>query len=115
VQITEGKLLRIFVDESDRCQGKPLHEAIVAKAYELGLAGATVWRGVAGFGATHRIHTAKILRLSDDLPVVIEIVDSAGNIEAALPQIDALIQASGNGGLITLEKVEMIVYANAKA
>ncbi len=107
----EGKLLRIFVGESDRCQGRPLYEAIVLKARELGLAGATVWRGIEGFGATSRIHTTKVLRLSEDLPLLIEIVDTEEKVLAALPELDALMEAAGGGGLVTLEKAEIIKYA----
>jgi PII-like signaling protein len=112
MNIGEGKLLRIFVGESDRSHGRPLYEVIVRKARELGLAGATVWRGVEGFGARSRIHTAKILRLSEDLPVIIEIVDSDEKIRAALPALDALIEAAGGGGLVTLEKAEVIKYSH---
>jgi PII-like signaling protein len=108
----EGKLLRIFVGESDRAAGRPLYEAIVRKARELGLAGATVWRGIEGYGAASRIHTAKILRLSEDLPIVIEIVDSEEKIRAALPHIDALMEAAGSGGLVTLEKADIIRYTH---
>jgi len=111
----DGKLLRIFLGESDRCDGHPLYEVIVRKARELGLAGATVWRGVEGYGAASRIHTAKILRLSEDLPIIIEIVDSEEKIRAALPHLDALIEAGGGGGLITLEKAEIIKYTHGKA
>ncbi|HVM97042.1 MAG TPA: DUF190 domain-containing protein [Candidatus Acidoferrales bacterium] len=106
----EGKLLRIFVGEADRCHGQLLYEAIVRKARELGLAGATVWRGVEGYGAGSRIHTAKILRLSEDLPILIEIVDSEEKIRAALPELDALMETAGGGGLVTLEKAEIIKY-----
>lgn len=113
--IEEGKLLRIFIGESDRCGGKPLHEALVRKAHELGLAGATVWRGIEGFGANSRIHTAKVLRLSEDLPMVIEIIDSAARIQAALPEIEALLEAGSGGGLVTLEDAEVIRYTPAKA
>lgn len=111
----DGKLLRIFVGESDRVGGRPLYEAIVHKAHDLGLAGATVWRGIEGFGAASRIHTAKILRLSEDLPILIEIVDSEEKIRAALPLFDAMIEASGGGGLITLEKAEIIKYTHGRA
>jgi PII-like signaling protein len=107
----EGRLLRIFVGESDRVHGRPLYEAIVHKARELGLAGATVWRGVEGYGARSHIHTAKILRLSQDLPLVIEIVDSEEKIRAALPALDALMEAAGGGGLVTLEKAQIIKYS----
>ena len=110
----EGKLLRIFVGESDRCEGRSLYEAIVLKARELGLAGATVWRGIEGYGAASRIHTAKILRLSEDLPVLIEIVDSEEKVRAALPAFDALMEAAGGGGLITLEKAEIIKYTHGR-
>src|SRR5262245_20805734 len=111
----EGKLLRIFVGESDRCGGRPLYEAIVYKARELGLAGATVWRGIEGYGAASRIHTAKILRLSEDLPVLIEIVDTEEKIRAALPALDTLIETAGGGGLVTLEKAEIIRYTHGKS
>src|SRR2546422_3082935 len=100
----QGKLLRIFVGESDRWHHQPLYEAIVLKARELGLAGATVLRGPMGFGATSRLHTAKVLRLSMDLPIVIEIVDAAEKIDEFLPQLDALMK----GGLVTLEDVRVI-------
>jgi PII-like signaling protein len=110
----EGKLLRIFVGESDRVHGKPLYEAIVHRAHDLGLAGATVWRGIEGYGAASRIHTAKILRLSEDLPLIIEIIDSEEKIRAALPELDALMEASGSGGLVTLEKAEIIKYTQGR-
>jgi PII-like signaling protein len=102
----QGQLLRIFVGESDKWHGKPLYEAIVRLARKRGLAGATVIRGLEGFGATSRIHTARILRLSEDLPIVIEIVDRADRIEAILPEIDPMI----GDGLITLETVRIITY-----
>ena len=110
-----GKLLRIFVGESDRYHGRPLYEAIVHAAHELGLAGATVWRGIEGYGAASRIHTAKILRLSEDLPVLIEIVDTEEKIRAALPQFDAMIEAAGGGGLVTLEHAEIIKYTHGRS
>jgi PII-like signaling protein len=102
----DGLLLRIFVGESDTWRGRPLYEEIVRRAREEGLAGATVLRGIAGFGAHSRIHTSRILRLSEDLPVVIEIVDEAERIEAVLPTLDELIRE----GLITLERVRVIAY-----
>ncbi|MBI4515212.1 MAG: DUF190 domain-containing protein [Deltaproteobacteria bacterium] len=111
----EGKLLRIFVGESDRCHGRPLSEALVRKARELGLAGATVWHGIEGYGAGSRIHTAKILRLSEDLPVIIEIVDTEDKIRAALPALDELMEAAGGGGLVTLEKAEIIKYTQGRS
>lgn len=102
----DGKLLRIFVGESDKHEGVPLHEWIVRRAREHGLAGATVLRGLEGFGAHSRLHTAKILRLSTDLPVVIEIVDAEDKIESFFPVIDAAIDE----GLATVEKVEVRFY-----
>ncbi len=96
----EAELLRIFLGESDRHQGRPLYEAIVLEARKRGMAGATVLRGVMGFGADSRMHTAKILRLSEDLPIVVEIVDTPDRIEAFLPDLDAMMKE----GLITLER-----------
>jgi hypothetical protein len=106
----DSQLLRIFIGESDRHEGKPLHEAIVLQARELHLAGATVLRGAMGFGASSRIHTSKILRLSIDLPLVIEIVDSEEKIGAFLPVLDQMM----GGGLVTLEKVRVIHYRPTK-
>ena len=108
----EGKLLRIFIGESDRHHGRALYEVIVRTARELGLAGATVWRGIEGYGAASRIHTAKILRLSEDLPILIEIVDTEEKIRAALPRFDALLGEAGCGGLITLERADIIKYTH---
>lgn len=105
----EGKLLRIFIGESDRWEHKPLYEAIVLKARELGLAGATVLRGPMGFGANSRLHTAKILRLSEDLPLIIEIVDCEEQIQRLLPHLDLMVKE----GLVTLEKVQIIKYRAA--
>jgi len=102
----EGKLLRIFIGESDRHHGRPAHEAILELARREGLAGATVLRGLAGFGGSSHIHTAKILRLSEDLPIVIEIVDAAEKIDAFLPHLEPLV----GGGLVTLERAEVLVY-----
>ncbi|MEX2559082.1 MAG: DUF190 domain-containing protein [Pirellulales bacterium] len=102
----EGWLLRIFIGESDRWHGSPLYEAIVMKARELHLAGATVLRGPMGFGANSRLHTAKILRLSEDLPMVIEIVDSKEKIDELMPHVDAMVSE----GLVTLERVQVIKY-----
>lgn len=110
----EGKLLRIFLGEADRLEGKPLYEVIVAKAREQGLAGATVLRGVEGFGARSRIHTAKILRLSEDLPIVVEIVDTEEKIQAFMPRVDEMFQSSGSGGMITLERADIIRYTTGK-
>ena len=102
----DAMLLRIFIGEADRHDGKPLYEAIVMKARELHLAGATVLRGPMGFGHSSRIHTAKILRLSEDLPFVIEIVDSEEKIDAFLPVLDKMM----GSGLMTLEKVKVVQY-----
>jgi PII-like signaling protein len=107
---TEGKLLRIFIGESDRWDGRPLYEAIVARARELGLAGATVWKGYMGFGAHSRVHTASVLRLSEDLPIVIEIVDAAERIEGFLPELDRMVQE----GLVTLERAEVLLYRSGR-
>src|SRR5690349_17275540 len=103
--------LRIFIGESDRWEHKPLYEAIVLKAREQHLAGATVLRGPMGFGKSSRLHTAKILRLSMDLPLVIEIVDSEEKIQAFLPVLDKMM----GGGLVTLEKVKVLQYKGAEA
>lgn len=106
----DGWLLRVFIGESDQWHGRPLYEAIVTKARELHLAGATVLRGPMGFGAHSRMHTAKLLSLSDDLPMVIEIVDSREQIDLLLPHIDEMVAE----GLVTLERVRVIKYrANA--
>lgn len=102
----DGQLLRIFIGEADRWHGKPLYEAIILKAREMGIAGATMLRGMMGYGANSRIHTAKILRLSEDLPVIVEIVDNAEKIERLLPAIDEMVQE----GLVTLEEVRVIHY-----
>jgi len=102
----DGQLLRIFIGESDRWHGTPLAEAIVRRAREAGLAGATVLRGLEGFGAHSLFHTIKILRLSQDLPLVVEIVDRPERIEAFLPTLDEMVQE----GMMTLEKVHIIAY-----
>jgi PII-like signaling protein len=105
---SEAVLLRLFIGESDRHDGQPLYEAIVMKARELGIAGATVLRGPMGYGRSSRLHTAKILRLSDDLPLVIEIVDTKEKIDLFLEQAEAML---GNG-LVTLEKVWVVRYGH---
>lgn len=102
----QGKLLRIFIGELDTHEGKPLYEWLVEEARNHGLAGATVFRGLEGFGAHSRVHTAKVLRLSIDLPIVIEIVDTEEKIEAFLPIIDRAIPE----GLATVERVEIRFY-----
>src|SRR5215472_7462316 len=102
----QAVLLRIFFGENDQFAGRPLYEAIVLKAREQHLAGATVLRGAMGFGASSRLHTSKILRLSEDLPLVIEIVDSEDKINAFLPTLDGMMTS----GLITMEKVQVLQY-----
>jgi hypothetical protein len=102
----KAKLLRIFIGESDRYNGKPLYEAIVNLARGRSMAGATVLRGILGFGAHSRIHSAKILRLSEDLPIIVEIVDKPERIETILPEIDEMI----GEGLATLEDIQVIFY-----
>jgi PII-like signaling protein len=106
----EAELLRIFIGESDRYDGAPLYEAIVQEARKQGLGGATVFRGLMGYGAHSRTHTAKLLRLSEDLPIVIEIVDSTEKIEGFLPDLDRMM----NEGLVTVERAKVLVYRPAK-
>jgi len=103
---TEGKLLRIFIGEADRWEGRPLYEAVVLEARKRGLAGATVVKGFMGFGAHSRIHTAKLLELSQDLPIIIEIVDAPEKIEAFMPDLEATV----GGGLTTLERAVVLLY-----
>ena len=105
----KGTLLRIFIDEDDKHNGKPLYEQIVLKAKEMHLAGATVIRGLMGFGADNRMHSAKILRLSDNLPIVIELVDTKENLNKLMPFLDETVQE----GLITMEKVRVIKYRHS--
>jgi hypothetical protein len=106
----DALLLRVFIGESDQYHGKPLYEQIVIKARELNLAGATVLRGIMGFGADSRIHTAKLLELSVDLPMVIEIVDTEDNISKLMPFIDETVRE----GLVTLEKMRVIKYRHSQ-
>ena len=103
---TDSRLLRIFIGESDTYEGRPLYEAIVLALRKEGLAGATVLRGIEGFGKSSRLHTAHILRLSEDLPIIIECVDTAEKIEAILPTLDTMI----GDGLVTMERVDVRVY-----
>jgi PII-like signaling protein len=108
---SDSRLLRIFIGESDSNEGRPLYQAIVETLRREGLAGATVLRGIEGFGKSSRLHTSHILRLSEDLPIVIECVDTVERIEGVLPRLDEMI----GDGLVTLEKVEVRVYrANGK-
>ena len=106
----EGLLLRIFIGEDDRYRGKPLYEQIVLKAREMNLAGATVTRGIMGFGADSRLHTSKFLCLSEDLPIVIELVDNEERLLTLIPFLDEVVEE----GLITLEKVRVIKYRHSK-
>jgi PII-like signaling protein len=106
----EAQLLRIFIGESDKWKGLPLYEAIILKAREMGIAGATMLRGLMGYGANSRIHTAKILRLSEDLPIVVEIVDGTEKISALLPMIQEMV----GDGLVTLENVLVLQYRGGK-
>lgn len=102
----ERVLMRIFIGESDRHEGRPLYERLVELFRERGFAGATVVRGIMGFGANAMVHTAKILRLSMDLPIVVEVVDSEERIQAILPELDGMLE----GGLVTMERVRVVVY-----
>ena len=102
----EGLLLRIFIGETDKYKGKPLYEQIILRARELHLAGATATRGIMGFGADSRLHTAKILRLSEDLPIIIEIVDTEAHLDKLMPFLDETVEE----GLITMEKVQVVKY-----
>ncbi|MGC8915647.1 MAG: DUF190 domain-containing protein [Thermoanaerobaculum sp.] len=110
----EGELVRIFVGEGDRYHGKPLYEAIVLLAREMGLAGATVLRGVEGFGADSVVHTARILRLSEDLPIVIEVVEMPERLAPFVEKVEAMLDEVNCGGLITLERAHIIRYQPEK-
>lgn len=102
----KSELLRIFIGESDKFQGRPLYQAIVEEARKRGMAGATVVRGLMGFGASSRLHTVKVLRISEDLPMVVEIVDKTDRIESFLPELERMVPE----GLITVEKVRIVAY-----
>ena len=110
----DAKLLRIFIGESDKHYGKPVYEEIVLKAREFGLAGATVTKGIMSYGANSKIHTAKLLTLSEDLPIVIEIVDNLEKIEIFIPVVNEIFETTNIGGLVTIEKVEIIKYRSNK-
>ena len=105
----EGKLLRLFIGESDTWHGKPLYQAIVERVRAEGLAGATVIRGIEGFGADSHLHTSRILRLSEDLPVVIEIVDTPERIDRVVPLLDEMVSE----GMLTLERVQIVSYRSS--
>ena len=102
----EGRLLRLFIGEHDRWDGKPLYEAIVLRARAEGMAGATVLRGIEGFGAASRVHTSRLLELSSDLPIVVELVDTEDKIERILPIFDEMV----GDGMMTLETVHIVTY-----
>ncbi|HEY5294638.1 MAG TPA: DUF190 domain-containing protein [Gaiellaceae bacterium] len=106
----EGKLLRIFIGESDTWHGRPLYQAIVQRVREEGLAGATVLRGIEGFGAKSHLHTTRILRLSEDLPIVIEIVDTAENVDRVIPVLDEMVE----DGMVTVERVHILSYRQSR-
>ena len=111
----QAVLLRIFIGENDKYQGRPLYEAIVLRARENQIAGATVLRGGMGYGHASHLHTAKILRLSVDLPLVIEIVDSADKIQAFLPVLDGMMHEGESSGLVTLENIQVLHYGRQPA
>ncbi len=113
-ELSDAKLLRVFLGESDKVRHAPLYEAIVLEAKKAGLAGATAWRGLMGFGPTSRIRTAKILDLSVDLPIVVEITDDESKIAAFLPVLDQLLAEANSGGLITMEKVQILRYRHGQ-
>jgi PII-like signaling protein len=110
----DSKLLRIFIGEADKFGHKPLYEALVLEAKQQGIAGATVLRGILSYGASSRIHTAKLLDLSFDLPIVVEIVDQNERIERFLEKANAMIEQAGCGALVTIEKAEVIHYKSKK-
>jgi len=107
-------LLRIFIGEKDRSDGLPLYTAIVKAARSAGIAGATVLRGIEGYGASSLLHTARLLRLSEDLPIVIEIVDTERTVERFMPTLDALFERAKCGGMVTRETVQVIVYRSQR-
>jgi len=111
---SDAKLLRIFVGDSDKVNGVPIYEYIVLQAKKIGLAGATVFKGFMGYGQSSRLHTTKILRLSEDLPIIIEIVDEKEKIDQFLPALDEIFEKANCGGLVTIEKAEVIKYQGRK-
>jgi PII-like signaling protein len=112
----EGKasILKIYIGEADKLNGRPLYEEIVFTARKAGLAGATVYRGILSYGASHSIHTMKIFALSSDLPVILEIIDTAENLENFLPQLNKMIDDSKKGGLITMQEIDVIRYSQGE-
>ena len=111
---TDAKLLRIFIGESDKYHGRPVYEEIVLKAREANLAGATVIKGIMGFGANSKIHTSKLLTLSEDMPLIVEIVDTLEKIENFIPTINNIFETANIGGLVTIEKAQIIKYSAVK-
>lgn len=111
---SDAKLLRIFLGESDTAEHTSLHEAIIREARKMGMAGATAWKGIMGFGRTSRIRTAKILDLSSDLPVIVEIADEEEKINQFLPVLHNLFESAASGGLVTIENVKVIKYIHGK-
>jgi PII-like signaling protein len=109
-----GQLARIFIGEEDRLHGRPLYEAIVYAAREMGLAGATVLRGIQGYGAQSVVHTTRLLRLSGDLPIVIEVVEQEGKLTDFLDRVDEMLDEAGCGGMVTVEKATVIRYQPEK-
>jgi uncharacterized protein len=110
----DAKLIRIFIGESDKVNHIPVYEKIVSEARKFGMAGATVYQGIMGFGRNSRLKSAKILRLSEDMPIVIEMVDEAEKIESFLSILDEIITSANCGGLITLEKAEVLKYVHSR-
>jgi uncharacterized protein len=110
----DSKLLRIFVGELDKIGHQPLYEAILFKAKEQGLAGCTILRGIMSFGPSSRVHTAKLIDISSDLPIVIEIVDHEDKLNTFIPVVDKMMEECGQGGLITIEKAEVLYYKHKK-
>jgi hypothetical protein len=111
--VVDGRLLRIFIGEGDRWHGRPLYEAIVLRARELGLAGGTVLRGISGFGASSVVHTSRLLRLSEDLPILVEVVEEASRIQALVTEVEGMLDEAGCGAMITLEKAQVVRYRPA--
>ncbi len=111
--LDDGRLLRIFIGEADRVRGRPLYEAILMAAREMGLAGGTVLRGIAGYGASSVVHTSRLLRMSEDLPVVVEFVERAERIEKLVARVETLLDEAQCGAMITLEKAEVLRYRPA--
>lgn len=111
---SDAKLLRVFIGESDKYNGRPVYEEIVLKAREANLAGATVIKGIMGFGANSKIHTSKLLTLSEDLPLIVEIVDTLEKIESFIPVVNEIFEVANIGGLVTIEKAEVIKYIAVK-